>query len=250
MSIIVPAGKKNVNWSPKETNFEKTASAEGGVQEQDVEVDALYEAAKGVVEAAAAKEKECKECKCDPCECSKEENKSEVKKKAQIEVDVVEDVEDVENVEDAVEDIVEDEVECPEEGRDQSISEAVAEVEQKAEEAEAVVEAVSEALESVEEAVQGVRDAAGVVEEVSDEVDIDIPGEEVVDGDVVVEGEPETEGCMGEDEDSVEKVASSEEFCKFAKLTPLNKKKLSNYWINMLGYPRDYVNLLTKDYEK
>ena len=47
-----------------------------------------------------------------------------------------------------------------------------------------------------------------------------------------------------------EDVLSEEEFCKYAKLSPQNRAKLADYWVNMLGYPKDYVSLMTKDYEK
>ena len=63
---------------------------------------------------------------------------------------------------------------------------------------------------------------------------------------VIVEGE---ETCASE-EAEMEKSASAEEFCKYAKLSSQNRKKLKDYWTNMLGYPKDFVDLMTKDYEK
>jgi hypothetical protein len=33
-------------------------------------------------------------------------------------------------------------------------------------------------------------------------------------------------------------------------LSKANRAKLSDYWTNMLGFPKDYVALMTKDYEK
>ena len=49
----------------------------------------------------------------------------------------------------------------------------------------------------------------------------------------------------------MEKSASiEEEFCRYAALSTENRKKLKNYWTKDLGYPPDYVNLMTTDYEK
>ena len=208
MTMIVPAGNNKLDWSPKHDKMVKTASAEGEVEVQ--EEDALYDAAKKAVEAAKDDKQE-KEAACGDDDT------------AVIEVEV------------------EDEVAS--EG-EKSVEEAVAEVVQKAEEAEAVVEAVEEAIGKIEEAVGEVKDAVNseaveeAVEEVSEEVS-EVPGEEVVDGDVIVESEPV----------DVE-AASSEEFCKFAMLSEPNRKKLVNYWVKQLGYPKDYVALMVKDSEK
>lgn len=242
MTMIVPAGNNKLDWSPKGTKFQKTAS--DGQGSKDIEVDALYEAAKGVVEAGY-KEDEEKSAACgDGVERDEEA--------------IVLDVEEVPE-----EGMVE---EVSEEGVSQSVSEAVAEVEQKAEDAEAVVEQVEDAIEKIEEAVEGVRavtgggDNEGDNEEDNEEVEVEIeeigegddlgevPGEEEVEEDeVIVEGGKER---MAKGEASMGKSASTEEFCKYAKLSPQNKTKLKNYWTNMLGYPKDFVDLMTKDYEK
>jgi len=240
--MIVPAGNKMPDWSPKATKMQKLAS--DGQEVQDQEVDPLLEAAKGFVEAGKEEVKEASE---EEAEIKEASDCGEMAQDDSVVLDVVED-----EVGDNVEDVVEDEAPA------QSVSEAVAEVEAKAEEAEEVVAQVEEAIEKIEEAVQEVREvASGVddaVDEVSDEEVVDedgvdaIPGEEVVDTEVIVESSP----CdlAAETEEGMDKSAASEEFCKFAKLSPQNRKKLSNYWTNMLGYPRDYVNLMTKDYEK
>jgi len=245
--MIVPAGNNKLDWSPKETKLQKVAS--DGQEGQDIEVDALYEAAKGVVEAAKECEK-CEKCECDPCECKDKDKDKEVKEAMFDDQDkaVVLDVEEVteapcesspcEEVGEVIEEVSDE--------SSQSVSEAVAEVEAKADQAEAVVEEVVLALEQIEEAVEGVKAVCGKDDEVEEGVEVeveveDVPGEEEVDDDeVIVEG----------DEAAMDKSASAEEFCKYAKLSPQNRKKLNDYWSNMLGYPKDFVNLMTKDYEK
>jgi len=220
MSIIVPAGNQKVDWSPKDNKkLTKKASIDGAEEVQAEEEDPVYEAAKDFLGGQEAEVPGVDE--------------------------VIEEVSEVEEVE-------------------KSVSEAVAEVEQKAEEADQKIEAVVEAVEKIDEAVQGVKDAVAdaddevveviEIDEVSEDKDEDaveaVPGEEVIDDEIIVE----TEGCVEaktEDGTSMDKVASTEEeFCKYAKLSPQNKAKLARYWVDMLGYPKDYVNLMTKDYEK
>lgn len=237
MSMIVPAGKHSVEWVPAAKKMTKTAS-EGGEAEM-VETDsreALYEAAKGVVEAMDAEK--CDKCGKCPCGCANAEAGAMYEDDAAIV--------EVQDGEEAVEEVAE----------------------------EASIDAVEEAVEKVEEAVEELKDAvegAEDVEEADDAVEVDVEIEEVPEEEegIVVESNP-LEGCGGpmaaseektkdgeEAEDtteasekiSLEKAASSEEFCKFAKLSPQNRKKLQNYWKNALGYPADYVSLMTKDYE-
>jgi hypothetical protein len=283
MSMIVPAGNNKLDWSPKETKLQKVAS--DGQESSDIEVDALYEAAKGVVEASEGSKcdecgddccKDCgKGCKCEDCKC---EGKDKQEKEAcgamtddeAIVLDVEEVTEDAGGFGEIVEDIAggglggglgEVVEEVAEEGVAQSVSEAVAEVEEKAEAAEAVVQEVSEAVDQIEEAVAAVKEVCGAGDEGEEgEVELEIvedeecdegcedevPGEEEVDGEVIIEGKEDSD----EDEAAMDKSASAEEFCKYAKLTPQNRKKLNDYWTNMLGYPKDFVNLMTKDYEK
>ena len=79
MSIIMTAGKKKINWSPKEQGdvLVKTASTEEVVSDDD----SLFEAAKSVIEAA--KEKKCEDCECDPCECKDKDKEEDVKEAKQ-----------------------------------------------------------------------------------------------------------------------------------------------------------------------
>ena len=79
-------------------------------------------------------------------------------------------------------------------------------------------------------------DVGGVADMGGEEAEIDVPG--VVEDDGI--GKEGMEACAG----------SKDEFVKYAKLSPKNRAKLQNYWVNMLGYPKDYVALMTKNYEK
>ena len=54
-------------------------------------------------------------------------------------------------------------------------------------------------------------------------------------------------GCGASEEGETKEASSSEEFCRYAKLSSGNRKKLVDYWVNALGYPRDFVSLLVKD---
>jgi hypothetical protein len=150
------------------------------------------------------------------------------------------------------------------EGVSGDVQDAVAELVEKAEAAEEVAAAVEEAVSKVEEAVAEVKEAVGGCEECAEgledaagdedvaeiEVDIETPEEDAEEGDKTPDAEEDDgEIVIESDEAEMEKSASSEEFCKFAKLTPKNRKKVADYWVRMLGYPRDYVNLLVKDYE-
>jgi len=256
MSIIVPAGKMKLDWSPREEDsLKKTASAEDQSQVEDKEDLSLFEAAKAHLEATAKDA------------CMDEESPALGVEIPEVELDAPEETEEVSDVP-----VLPD---APEVEKT-DVAQAVQEVVDRAEEAEAMTEAVEEALEGVEEAIEGVRAAVGADGEI--EVDIDVDEVEINDddeggegdegdegGDLVVESEPElaeatpemaaeenadTENCVAEDKVGMDKSASAEEFTKFAKLSKENRSKLVNYWTNMLNYPKDYVKLLVKDYEK
>ena len=248
MSIIVPAGNKNVEWSPKEEPMVKTASTATDVKE---EVSPLYEAAKTFIEAS----ERCKDCNKPKglCECKKEEPKAELPNAA---------------CADDKAPIVE--IETPE-----------------GEKAEGdAKEKIEVALDKLEEVVVDLKDAvqqSDVAEEAEIEIEVEdnnmpeIPGKDVSQSDIIVESTPacacaetkkEVKEAKKEDknekkEDKKEEkkeekkevvmdksAATEEEFCKFAKLTPANRQKLAKYWKDALGYPADYVSLMVKDYEK
>ena len=261
MSIIMSAGNKKVEWSPKDDKVVKTASVQGEVKE---EVNALYEAAKLVVEAGkdckkcGSKKCECGGCKCEgkPCTCDKKEDKEakvEDKKEVKAETEACEapktDVAPAAPKMDDKKDVVK--VDLPPTGSPEGdvVVEPVAEEAAEATKMESAVEKIEEAVVDLKELVQEEKgELGGEVDEVEIEVDdAGVPGEEVSNSEIIVQSEP----CMAKDKSKVSKVAATEEeFCRFAKLSPANKAKLANYWTNMLGYPKDWVDLLTKDYEK
>jgi len=264
MSIIMTAGNKKVEWSPKDDKLVKSASVQGEVKE---ETNPLYEAAKAVVEAG----KKCEKCGEKESECVCEEPKKDEVKKA----GKVPGVPDGTGPHGMGKEKGRGEGPCGEGGKESEetavvdlppmgspegdvIVEPVAEEASEASKMEEAVEKIEEAVVELKEVVEEEKDELpeGEVDEV--EIDIggdDIPGEEVSDSEIIVQSEPcaesPLEGCMAKEKGKVSKSASTEEeFCKFAKLSPANKAKLANYWTNMLGYPKDWVDLLTKDYEK
>jgi hypothetical protein len=216
MSVIIPAGNNKINWSPKqEDKLQKTASTDGSVAEES---NPLYEAAKKYIAAQS------------------EVNVDETEDKDGLEIEVknIEDVSEVEveledsaceKIDDAVEKLEEVVADLKGEDDKSEVSEEVAVDEKKDEEVEIEVE-------------------------VNDEKEVlDIPGKDVSNSEIIVESSPDEvkedkEACMDKS------ASTEEEFCRFAKLSPVNKKKLADYWVNALGYPKDFVNLMVKDYEK
>ena len=241
MSMIVPAGNKNVEWSPKEEKIQKTAST--GKVEVKEEVNPLYEAAKkyaesltkdagiipGVPDGTGPHGMGPEEGRgmgpCGKGGKDAEETKEDDKKEEVVIEPVSEEKKEVEKVEQAVE----------------KIEEAVGDLK----------DVVKEEKGEVGEEEVEIEIEDGGEEEVEIEIEDEIPGKDVSQSDIVVESEPDIKSCAEKKDVQVEKSASTEEeFVKIAKLTPANRKKLADYWTNMLGFPKDYVSLMTKDYEK
>lgn len=268
MNIIVPAGRKP-EWVPSDDEkLMKTAST--GEASEVQEVDEVYEAAKGFLEAQEAEaqikeagedKSECKckdeckcedECKCkDECKCSSDDKEVKEAGFGCADEEVVElEVTEPESVEE-----VSDESEEEAAG---SVADAVREVEDKAAEAEEKVEQVLEAVEGIGEAVDAAKDACSEIAgtDVEDIVEVEIEVEDEGSDDegeegLIVESEPEDEdleACAGK-EAAMDKSASAEEFCRYSMISGPNRKKLADYWVNALGYPKDYVKLMVKDYE-
>jgi len=230
------AGSKKVDWSPKVSGLTKTASAGAEVQE---EINPLYEAAKSYIEAASV----CKKCKKpgNLCSCEKSDSASSDAKsasKSDAKSASAKTAQCAEEVSAPVSDAGGSSVSVP----------AV----------DAAPASVEEAIEKVEDAVADLKEVAVEGEAESVEIDLDveptpdIPGKEVSDSEIIVKSEPDMAcACAKKKEVAMDKSASTEEeFCKFAMLSKANRAKLNDYWINMLGFPKDYVNLMTKDYEK
>lgn len=245
MTMIVPAGNKNVVWSP-EKEMVKTAATSVS---QDIEdTNPLYVAAKKFLAAQAQEEaNEAPEAKAPE---AKPPMKDEGAAVVEIETPEGEKME--------------------EEGKDKT---------------EVAVEKIEEAVVELKDAV-GMVDTA---EDQEVEIEVDevgapkmdgfetsIPGKEESKGEIIVKSEPEACPCssapvMAKKEEKkeeckcgkkpceckdkkdveMEKAASSDgEFVKYAKLSAENRSKLANYWTKMLGFPKEYVALMTKDYEK
>jgi len=278
MTMIVPAGNKNIDWSPKEAVLTKTASAGAEVQE---EVNPLYEAAKKYAEST----KVCEKCKKPGalCECASAAAPEAACKADEVAVVEVEDGAPAIDGAPAVE------------GEKATI--------------EVAVEKIEEGVAELKDAANIPAEAAGVeVGEAGESKSLDIPGKEVQDSEIIVKSEPadacacaaaktaasevaksdaaSSDAKSDKKEDiktaasevaksdvaaSDDKAASSdaksdkkaeikieleksanveEKFCKLSHITPENRKKVVNYWVNMLNYPKDYVALMVKDSEK
>jgi hypothetical protein len=266
MSMIIPAGINKLDWSPrgKVATTVKTAGADtNSTREVTEEVDALAEAAKAFLGKKAGVE--CGACDgTGPCDTAKVEDTKAPFGEEATDVAEVTDVTEVPEVPEAVE--------VSDKGDAEVAEEAEVTEETAVESIEVAIETAEEAVAEAKEAVQELKGAEvtevaeeGAVDDANDttevtEVEIEIPGvmnDEVVEDatdDKVVEDEVEKEGMYTtmSDKSAKEPVVaeSSEEFCKFAKLSPQNRSKIARYWVDMLGYPKDYVSLLTKDYEK
>jgi len=256
MSLVIPAGNKSLNWvpqEPKNTKLTKTAAIGEEIGEEVVEYDsrdALYNAAKEVIDASNEDKDEAEGVGCgqlkgsgngplDGTGCGPrsiaDESPSEV-------------IEDI--AEDVAVDGVQDAVEQVEEAVGQ-IEEAVGALKENVEGVDALTEdenvEIEVELEVSDEVSDGVVDDAGeVVDEVVEVTD------EVVD-DVVDNKEDDliVESTEEEDEIAMDKSASvGEEFCKFSKLSPQTRNKVLSYWKDALNYPADYVALMVKDYQK
>jgi len=248
MSVIVPAGKKRREWVPQDPMV-KTASAEGAEVEEPK--DELLEAAMGVLDRQAEEEK------CDQPECEEKEIKAEddtevveagesCDEECEIEIEIEEEPASPDEVLDEVKEdgvVTEEEEEVIEEAAVEKIKGAVE-----------VIEVALEEVVDAEEALEKVKDAIGTVEEVHEEMaaDTDKPEEAEEDGDEVSFTEEVVEDSVEEAAEEGDEVlaGSNEEFQRFAKISPKNRAKVADYWKNSLGYPADYVDLLTKDYEK
>lgn len=109
-------------------------------------------------------------------------------------------------------------------------------------------EALDEAAAIVEEQVA--EESGEIVEEVAE-----IPVSEEESGGLTIEEPEDVEVLEVEIEEAEEPdqtaIASGDvTFVKIAKISPENRKKLKAFWRDALNYDADYVELMTKDYEK
>lgn len=245
---IMPSGNGSMDWLPK--NLVKTASRNGGTKEKDPR-DALYEAARKVV------------ANMDSC-CGEESSQSMGGS------DFMGSINKVDSGVDGVE--FEGEVAEVAEGSD-----------------DAVVESLEKAKSAIEDAVDLLGGSAEVEVEIEDngDDDIEIEVEDDNDGfeygqdsddedvdDVDVEGTEKSNDnkpafkeypkndCPSKsnksdnkkyDEDKgmeIEKESSNDGWVKLSAISPNNRKKIMDYWSRQLGYPKEYVKLMAKDFEK
>lgn len=249
MSIIMPSGNNKLDWSPK-GKMEKTASA-GAV----AEVDELLVAAKSVVKAQAIDI--CPENDVVPeikdeapaGEVPADNKPADIKEALEDVKDAVEKAEEVAGVKDEIEIEVE---EVGNEKPDLGGTDIV--VESKPEEMTACAAKKDSGKKDSGEKDSGEKDSGkkdsgkkdSGVKEASKK-------DEKKDAEKCDECKKTPCECKKEasTEPAMAKSASTpEEFCKFAMISPENKKKLKDYWVNALGYPADFVSLMIKDYEK
>ena len=145
---------------------------------------------------------------------------------------------------------------------------------QVSEEEEVDENPVDEAAEAVADAQEALGDAASALVDAGAEVgepelegefegeveeEIEIPIEIDEEGEVEIECDKvDTAGEISEvvakAKGKVKKSATevsvedSSRFVKIAKLSPVNKKKLSDYWIKTFGYDADWVHQMLRDY--
>ena len=173
------------------------------------------------------------------------------------------------------EDVKAEEAEEAKPGEAPVAEEPISEEKEGEESVDVEVEAVDEAATAVETAKGALEDASKALEDAGAtvttekpeeiaEVSLEEPVPETVDIEVVDEGAvPPTDSVeaapvVGEEEVNIMPQrgapatfeASSARFYKIASLSPVNKKKLSDYWIKTLGYDADWVKSLLKDFNK
>jgi|SaaInlV_100m_DNA_2_1039680.scaffolds.fasta_scaffold07823_3 hypothetical protein len=229
---VIPSGKGAFEWLPNTNGLTKTASSDNG--EVVEEKDELLEAAKKVVA----------QFNFEKSDDSEESNDLGGSDGETDDSDSFGDPDGVEFENSVTE--VSDEVDGDEECNDKTI-----------------VEKLEGAKEELEEAIDclggGSGDApeefeAEVELELDGDVELDVDddsGEDVSDDDVVeggVECDEDEEDCDNTLDASVE--ASSDDWVKVANITPKNRKAIYDYWSKQLNYPKDFVKLMVKDYEK
>ena len=121
-----------------------------------------------------------------------------------------------------------------------------------------VVDCLENAKDAIEVAIDCLEGGASDDEEV--ELELEIEDEVVEDEDIEVEIEDEDEvveggiGCMSADDEEEEAElsveASTDGWVKISSISPKNRKKVYDYWSKQLNYPKDFVKLMVKDYEK
>jgi hypothetical protein len=102
------------------------------------------------------------------------------------------------------------------------------------------------------EGVGGIDEVEIEIEDVSDEAPVeDVVVEDVAVEDEAAEGalESETPGEVEKDDEALVVAGDTRTFAKFASLSADTKKKVQDYFSNVLGYDPEYVKLMVKEYK-
>lgn len=240
MSVIMPVGKNSNDWSLEglKNGLNKTAST--GVEVKS-ERDTLYDAAQKSI-TDSQKKKACVNSIADGLSVEKPEDKSGMTE-----------VTDMTNVP-SVTDVKPEEV-----GKEVSVSEKI--------------EKVEKALDEVEVAIADVKDAVAPASDVTDTTDVakDVPVDEVEieldnvndkpentdekpfekkDKEIIVESKDDEKKPECKETEEMKTRAAANTWQKFSGVSKETRNKIYDYYVNCLGYPKDYVALLVKNYEK
>lgn len=214
MSPIMPAGAKRYNWIPKLADDEKLGT-------ELLDLDKLT-------------------------------GKSPVADAAEAVIGKPGEVPAIEAVEVAVEGEKKPEGEAKPEG--EKPCECKEKVQELADKAQEVAAEAQELVELVvgDDGTVSMPDIPEIPEEVSVEIEEEPATSETsgVPPGVVDEAAKEGESVEEEAAEKVSCAAAEGRFVKIAALTPENKKKLKDYWANVLGYDKKYVEYMVTDYEK
>jgi len=247
MSVIMPVGKNSNDWSSEgiSKGLTKTASTE-----TKSDRDVFYDAAQKSIEANQ-KKKSCVNTIADGLATDKPETD-----KPETDKPVVTDMTDInpENV--TKEDVTKEDVTKEDVTKEVKPETTVTEK----------IEKVEKAIDEVEVAVADVKDAVAPASDVVDTTDVakDIPVDEVEieldnkdetkpedtekDNEIIVESKEEKpEECK---EEEIKTRASANTWQKLSAVSKETRDKVYDYYLNCLEYPKDYVDLLVKNYEK
>jgi hypothetical protein len=236
--IITPTGNSGFSWVPQNLNngLTKKASTDKTSDEVDYK-DALALAAKTVLAQL------------------EEENAVADDLGGEVSEDVGEVVEEAKSVTEAVEDLKD---------AAEAVESAVAQETGVEVEGEDVADSVEIDISDISD-VSDVSNDAGVEEieieitddEESAESDKDedkVPGVADKKDDFVKESDEDKKDCdHEEDEECCEEPdveASGNGFVKLSSISDETKKKIMEYWVKQLKYPKDYVALMAKNYDK
>ena len=219
---IMPSGNGSFDWLPKSSSLVKTASSETVESEEAAYRDELFKAAKMFAQA----EEEMIEADSDAVEFESdiEDGDSEV-------VDCLE----------RAKDAIEDAMECVDGGDDEEIELEIEDTSLEEEDEIDEVE-VSDEEECCEECECEPCECVDGECEDDDEDDDDDDDDDDVEAGYNCASDNESEACGT--------YASSNKWTKLSAISPGNRKKIYDYWTKSLGYPKDFVKLLVKDYEK